>query len=312
MTTIFTHHDADGVTSAYFTSFALEDPQIVITKKFGETKDWEDGDYMTDMRPDNPKVKGTVIDHHLPHPKERNYELITHLEENGYNAPASLVAWQEFKDKIPKEHWWKLAIGVVGDGQPEKIPAEVIKEHPILMKKVPTSAFTRYGKITINSYPLYNMLSSGINALLRCGEYDEAMNQMMLAPHPLALYQSSKIKKYKRKVSTEFDRIVGTARSSDGTKDIYTFGDLVVIFFKSNLRMTGYISSRLQDSFDNKTLLSIEEASGSMSLRGDLSLYYRDILNTLDYVDLDGHPGFMGGTFTGTKGKMIEDLLEML
>lgn len=306
MTTIFCHHDADGITSAYFTSFGVKNADIKIADKFGDTTGWKDGDYMVDMRPDNPNIKGTVIDHHLPHSKDRKYKLITHLEDLGYNAPASFIAWLEYKDKIPKKEWWKLAIGLAGDGQIEKLPAEVIYSCPSLLSKIDTSSYLRYGKWTVNAYPIYNLLSSCINAFLRIGgedNYDEALNQLMMAPNPISLIKNNTVIRAKKMVADEIDRIM------KDNKVTLTFGNLILVYFDSPLRMTGYVGMKVGESFYNSTVLAIDTRTGSCSLRGKLANYYKDRFKNLDYLDIDGHPGFMGGTLHGDISKLIDDLM---
>ena len=92
--TIRAHHDADGITSAYFTSFGVKDSKIELWDgEFGDVTGLKKGDWMCDMRP-NKDLKGlTVIDHHLPHMEEHEYELF------GEDVPASLIAFNKFKEE---------------------------------------------------------------------------------------------------------------------------------------------------------------------------------------------------------------------
>ena len=303
MTTIYTHHDADGIVSAFFTSFGVKNSEIVVTEKFGDTSNWKDGDYMTDMRPDNPSIKGTVLDHHLPHSKDRKYKLITHLEDLGYNAPASLITWLEFKDKIPQKEWWKLTIGLGGDSQLEKTPAEVLKLNPILLKEVKTSVYNKYGKITINTYPIMQLLSSYINALLRINKYEEALNLLMFSPNPISILQSEEAIEAKEAVKSEFERILRT------NADVYHFNGLTLVLFDSTYRLSGYIASAIGS--DNSCILAINTSNGSASMRGKLALYYKDILKDVAGLELDGHPGFMGGSYTESTNKLIDALSKL-
>ena len=123
--TIFFHHDPDGVTSALFTYYHLnKKANVKCPEIFGDTDGWKDGDYMVDMRPTTGDIKGTVIDHHPNHIEDRKYEL--YHEE----YPASLITYEMFKEDIPEKDRWKVACGLVGDGQPELIPPEVFIQTP--------------------------------------------------------------------------------------------------------------------------------------------------------------------------------------
>ena len=158
--TLRCHWDADGVTSGHFASFGINDSQVVVgtyEKGFGDTSQLTKDDWILDMRPSDPKWDGNCIDHHLPHDKKHKYRLISD------DVPATLITWREFKKDIPKKEWWKIAIGLAGDGQPELIPTEVFQECPTLLKNVKTSVFQSYGKWKISTFPLYKLLSSNIN-----------------------------------------------------------------------------------------------------------------------------------------------------
>jgi len=295
------HWDADGITSAYFASYGI--PNSVIEFKegeFGDTTGLKKGDWMVDMRP-NTNMEGlNVIDHHLPH-KYKDIKYNATLDE----VPASLIAWRKFKDDIPKSEWWKLAIGLVGDGQPELIPPEVFEECPQLLTKIKTSAYQSYGKWNIGYYPVYKLLSSYVNAHLRKGEFTEALNLMRYSQTPVAILHSLKAKAAKASIKAEFENIVKTA-------DSYQFDDLVVFLYNSNYRMSGYMASSLQNSFSGKTIMAIDRGKGRGSLRGDLCHYWQDKLKHLEYLILDGHPGFFGVTCTVNTETLIEDIIKSL
>jgi len=296
---IIAHHDADGITSAHFAQFGVGEVEIIFPEKFGDTKKFEKGDVMVDMRPDNPDVEGLVIDHHLPHPEKHKYKLIS------ADYPASLIAWETYKKKIPKKEWWKVAIGVMGDGQPELIPTEVFKECPSLLKSVKTSVYQNYGKWNVSMFPIYKLLSSNINAFLRKGEYDSALNLIKYADSPHTIYASEDARIAKSDVKHDFQTAVKDS-------EIFDYGNLQVVVFYSKYRMSGYVGSSLMSAFNNKTIMAINKRNGSLSLRGDLATYYRDTLKDLTYLDIDGHAAFMGGKLTKNYNKLISDLDEIL
>jgi hypothetical protein len=300
MGTIFGHHDADGITSSYFTSFAYPDYEIKLTEEFGDTKGWVKDDVMCDMRPNDPNIEGLVIDHHLPHSKKRNYELISDTED----TPATLLAWREYKDKIPKSEWWKIVIGLAGDGKATLIPTEIFDLCPTLLRRVKTSVYERYG-LKVNQYPLYGLLSSYINAFLRKGEYESAINLLKYADSPLTIYTSDDARIAKQDTSNDYKLAIKDA-------EIIDYGIMQLIIYYSKYRMSGYIASAMQSPLDNKTIMAINERNGSLSLRGDLTEYIKDKLASLKYIEIDGHSGFMGGKLKKNHTKLIADLEKLL
>jgi len=298
-TIIRAHHDADGLISAYFTAYGVPKAQIQLWDgEFGDTTGLKEGDYMVDMRPKQ-NMKGlNVIDHHGPYPEDREYELITG------EKPASYLCWEKFKEEIPKSDWWKLAIGVCGDGQPELIPAEIFNECPQLLSRMKTSAGMYYGKWKINYYPLYKSLSSHVNSLLRKSEFEKAINLIRFSDTPLNIVTSSDAITAKREVKDEFEKIIKTSKS-------YDFEDIAIFVFNSDFRMSGYIASAMQHSLD-KTIMAINMRTGRGSLRGDLALYFKDKMKDLEYLYIDGHPGFMGLSITVNPDVLIYDLIDIL
>jgi len=299
---IFAHHDADGLTSAYFTLLGNPKSEIVITKEFGDVSGWTDGDIMVDMRPQDPNINGLVIDHHPGHPDKRNYNLIW---SNEY--PASYLAFNKYKSSIPKSVYWKLAIGLGGDNRLDLLTSEIIDSDPQLLYKVKTYIYQSYGNWQVSYYPVYKLLSSYVNALLRIYRYDDAKAIMNMSERPMDIIKYKPAIDAKNIVRDEIKNIMSSA-------DIVDFGNIQIVFFNSNYRLTGYIATVLGNAKDTSgsTILAINEKDGSMSLRGDLALYYRDKLNKLPYLEIDGHPGFMGGHIKQNKTKFLDDLYKII
>lgn len=290
MVTIRAHHDADGITSALFTSYGVPESEIEIQptgKDFGDTSGLTKDDWMVDMRPTNPEWAGTCIDHHFPHPKDRKYKLIPEIPDEYVHlardiVPATYISWNEFKDKIPKSEWFKICIGLGGDGALEMVPKEVFDECPMLLHNVKTSAYQSYGKWNINTFPLYSLLSSCINAFLRKGDYETAIYVMKFCQSPMELYNLPDVQIAKKDVANDYKTCIVNS-------EMYEFGNLVVILFDSKYRMSGYVASSVMDSFRGKTIMAINNKTGSISLRGKLAPYYKYKLSELDYINLDGH-----------------------
>ena len=301
MTTIRTHHDADGIIAAYFLSFSIPESIIQIWDgQFGDTTGLKKGDFMTDMRPLQDLEGLTAIDHHSPYPEGHKYNLIT--EE----VPASLIAWNHCKEVIPKEEWWKLAIGLLGDGQPELIPYEVLEQCPMLLTKIKTSSYQdKYTfKWKTNYFILYKLLSSGINALLRIRAYETALNLVKKAKTPMDIIHDKDSKLAKGKVKSEFESI-------NRSCEVYSFDNLKLCLYESSYRMAGYVAT-MMNLEDEVTTLAINKVDGSGSLRGDLALYWKGALKDLDYLEIDGHPGFMGARLKDKSERLIKDLSERL
>jgi len=302
MITVKSHWDPDGITSGYFTSFGVPDSEVKIgeyDKGFGYTGGLTNDDWMTDMKPADKEWAGNCIDHHLPHEEGHKYKLISD------DVPATLIAWREFKDKIPKSEWWKLAIGLMGDGQPELIPTEVFQLCPSLLKRIKTSGYQSYGKWNINMFPIYKLLSSGINAIMRKGDYEQAFNLVKYTLTPFELYNSDETRIAKMEIKNDFKMAVTEC-------EIIDYNNLALVLFHSHYRMSGYVASALMDTLKGRTVMAINKRNGSISLRGDLAPYYKDTLSHLEYLELGGHTKFMGGKLTKGCDTLINDLNEIL
>lgn len=309
---ILCHHDADGITSAYFASYGYPNHEIKVldNKEFGCTDGLTKDDVMVDMRPSNPNWEGTAYDHHFPHPENRKYKLTPNISNELYHyasdiIPASYITWETFKDKIPKSEWWKLAIGLGGDGALDLMPTEVFDECPMLMHSIKTSAYQSYGAWKINTYPLYSLLSSCINAFLRKGDSESAIYAMKFCQSPMELYNLPDVQIAKKDIQNEYKTAITDS-------EIYEFGNLIVVLFDSKYRMSGYISSSLMDAFKGKTMMAINNKTGSISLRGKMAPYYQEKLKPLDYVTIDGHREFMGGKLHKNPSVFINDLSGIL
>lgn len=302
--TLHTHHDADGIASAYLTQYAYPDYKIHIPEEFGDVTDWNDGDIMTDMRPRDPSIKGTVIDHHPGHAPigERKYTL--HFG----HKPATLVAFDMFKDKIPKDQWWKAMIGAVGDGQPEKCSYEIWESCKPLLKKYSTYVSKKRGASgwSYGSYPIYQSLSSPVNAFCRVGKYDEIFDIVKEVKTPLELIKHPAVISQKKKNNTQFNGIMYGS-------EVLTLPNLRIVLYKSrDIRVTGWVASVLGN--DNDTCIAINQLNGHLSVRGVLSNYIKGLCkeHNLDYIYFDGHDGFMGGRIQGDPYQLYYDLMELL
>ena len=301
MTLVRTHRDSDGIVTGYFVSYSVKNPKIEIWDgEFGDTTDMKSGDWMCDMRPSKNMEGINVIDHHLPHPTDRKYNAILDT------VPAGLIAWNNFKEDIPKSEWWKLAISCVGDGQPELIPPEVFEECPKLLTQIKTSSFqNKYTfKWEMRYFPMYKLLSSGINAMLRKKDYENALNLLKFAETPTDIIKSPESIKAKAEVRTEYEKILKSC-------DSYEFDNLRLVIYSSPYRMAGYVATDMLADADGKCIMAINRQDNHGSLRGELAYYWRNKLKNLPYLVIDGHPGFCGVSMIGNPDILVDDISKL-
>ena len=168
---VSTHSDADGVIAAVLLSTVTriatsskEHPNCPeFPSTFGKVGDV---DVVLDQLPQAGTVRvnraplTVVVDHHPNHPETPPYKLVWD------SVPTSLIVYEALKDMIPKEDAWKVAIGLVGDGQPELIPSEIWLEHRELLYEYGWVSES-YGQTKFYSYPAYRLLSRAVNDICR-------------------------------------------------------------------------------------------------------------------------------------------------
>ena len=295
------HHDADGITSGvlFYTAMknmGMEVDEIIYPDEFGGVDDWESGDTMVDMTPVDPTIEGMVYDHHPSHPpeSERNYQLVWD------SVPASLIVYNEFKDKLDYEDKWKVAVGVSGDGQPQVIPVEIWREYPELTI-VYRSEY--YNKTYDN--PMYMILSSLVNSACRLGTPDISFKVLLDAKSPLDLLNNGTLQDNRKTVS----KITKNAQS-EGTKILLPKG-VVLLTYNSLYSLSGRLASAMASS--GTTSIALNEQDGSFSVRGALANLIKDILD--DYPDdfkIGGHDGFLGGKCLNDPDLLSKILIEKL
>jgi intein/homing endonuclease len=299
---IFFHHDADGIVSAYMTSFAYPNAKFVCPDKFGDTKGISKNDIMVDMKPKDSSKEIIVIDHHEGHPSltERKYKLTFG------DKPASILCWEKFKDKIPKEEWWKVLIGATGDMQYELVPYEIWESCPELLTRS-SDGFYKFKDWVTYPNPIFIKLSSAINCFLRYGEWEKAMDLIKDAKSPYDIIENPEVKKQKAKLSKDFSDTLKGAKQ-------FNFGYLKVVIYESpKARLTGYIASVVapdNDFLNPTTVLAINELNGRLSMRGRLTTYYKGRLAELDYLTINGHGCFDKNTevLTNNGWKYFKDV----
>ena len=271
-----THADADGIVSAWICKSIDILSRLKFPKEFGDYKE-EPCDLMLDMRPIDNKFNGIVIDHHLDHPKERQYRLVW-----GY-VPTSLLCYELFKDKIPEDELWKVAIGIAGDGQPEHIPLEIINKFPELF----------YSDIYFGWKDEYSILlcfraSSLINACCRLNNPTQAFTRLDKAKTLMDLLDDQVLKNSIEELRRLRSQVEKKMKVIRGARAIY-------IEIETPAKLEGVIAQSIMDKKD-MTVICLNKETGNFSIRGYLALWYcKEVISQIEGVTCGGHAKFVGG-----------------
>lgn len=265
MTTIFTHWDSDGISGGVLYKKTHPDCSINFPSIFGGTEGWQDGDIMVDMCPNDPNVKGLVMDHHPGHKSIRNYQLIY------AEYPASLIVYNHVREELKEEDKWKVVVGLQGDVSPEFTPNEIWEDYNYLLD---TDEW---------DLPLYMRLSSPINSFCRAGKYMKAFDKLYNAKKPMDLITDPEIVKMKKEINKEFRRIRDEGK-------IRHFKHVWLWEYESDYNMGGYLAARLGNQTKH-TIIVLNKKSGGASIRGVLASL---IKSKLPDIQIGGHPIAMG------------------
>ena len=301
---LYTHDDADGISSAVLLAHAFPLKNINCPEDFGEweakedlAKNYKPPDVATDMIPKDPNWIGICIDHHPNHhPVEvRKYTLVWD------SIPTTGIVYKLFKEQIPEEYRWKVAVGLAGDGQPELIPPEIWKNCPALldMYSVP---YEKYGRITFSKIPVFLKLSSMVNAGCKIPEKWYTSYQVLKnAKEPLDVLEDPALKAAKESVDEEERRIFKESRPIE-------LPHFRVWEISSDYKIERSLGWKSEET-DKKTTIVVNSKTGRISLRGVLSLIVYEELKKMNY-NINGHPGFGGGKLK--KDQNVEQLIRDL
>jgi len=254
------------------------------------------------------KYDNFIIDHHM-----QTMEYVAKkCKDASYVAskvffgdiPTTGLVYRAFTDKIPDEEKWKVVGGMVGDGQPEKVPVEIWDMFPQLLETRGRVYRTAYGKMSEYPYPLYKHLSSPVNATCRMGNPEGAYEIIRRAKTPDDIITSIVFKNDKEAIKNEINSIF---RSGVEEQNITKYLSVVVI--NTDVKLASRICSAMSGMNSNKTWLIINEGSRKMSLRGDLASYIGAKLNERGF-QCGGHYGFYGGNLEETQ--IPEDIIKAL
>lgn len=284
------HDDADGLTSGVLLTYAFKTKEVVCPEDFGDwpinpdlAKGYKPPTACCDMIPKNPEWEGLCFDHHPGHPpvEQRKYKLVWG------EVPATLVVFKTLKDLIPEDQWWKIAIGCVGDGQPELIPSSIWKRFPELLENY-TSVWEQYGKLNFNEFPVYLRLSSNINAACKIPDkWYIAYQVLRAAKSPWQILEDPALLAAKRTIDDETKRVIKDSHAIDLN------AHLRVWIVNTEFKIERTLAWRSEEK-SHKTTLVLNEKTNRVSMRGALSEFYCEELAKVGY-NIHGHPGFSGG-----------------
>jgi len=295
-----THHDADGIYSAVLFSKIFKVDTVIIPEEFG---DYQDADVSLDLgAPLNPDWRGIAIDHH-PHDKENLQYKLVHGD-----IPTAGVMYEVFGEMIPTEWTWLVAGSLVGDGQAASIPPKIFEDHPELLESR-GSIYKSYGKTNIYDYTLYSLLSSPINATCRIGSPNTAFKVLNTCRTPDDVVSHPLFRDDQDKVTREVDNVINQfGKDKKLRKSTYTIGNFFVMIFNSDYRIASRLASSISSSVRTKTIISINETTGGISVRGDLAYWLVQKMNPLGWK-MGGHAGYCGGSLEGKTGEnFLRDL----
>jgi len=272
---IASHTDADGVCSLVLLSYRVSGRRAYFPENFGELE--EDTLICLDMVPVDTEWSGLCIDHHPHHSENRRYTLIWD------RVPTSLIVYRLVRDYIPEEERWKVAVGLVGDNQPELIPVEIWERFPELLDEYHFTNYS-YGSVKGGSYTLYKLLSSGINNLCRVNHPEIAVRILKNAESPLDLIRDQSIREAREIVEKELKRVF-----EEGF--LLEVGKILYFEFSSDLNITSRVATLLWKR-DDTTVIVYNRRLGKGSVRGVLSTLIQKKLE--DVVPVGGHAGYMG------------------
>lgn len=301
---LFMHDDADGIASAVLLTHVFKTKKVFCPEDFGvwdtlpdPANNYVPPDVVVDMVPQDPKWKGICFDHHPSHlpVEKRKYTLVWD------EIPATGIIYNLFKESIPEDYRWKVAVGLVGDGQAQLIPVEIWKKYPVLLNGY-SAPYEKYGRLSISKFPVYLRLSSHINAACKIPEkWYIAYQVLKNAKHPLDLFEDPALVACKATVNEEYKRVLKYSRPID-------FPHVRIWRINTVMKLERTIGWK-SENMDHKTTIVLNTQTKRISIRGVLSLVIYKELEKMGYK-VNGHPGFGGGRLIGkqTPNGLIRDL----
>lgn len=294
------HFDADGCYSAALLSTVFKIKKIHFPWKFGDYSTITEEirgktietpvDVALDLGPPLEKYDGIVIDHHAQTgiflgDNYKDYKKRVFFSD----VPATGMVYNIFKDKIPDNEKWKVAGGLVGDGQAAKMPPEIWDMFPILLEGRGNIYKGNYGKFKDYPYPIYKHLSSPINAMCRNGDPETAYEIICRAKGPMDILTNPALLNDKTAIDNEIKNVI-----KEGIQEQNITNYVSVVIISSKKRIGSRICSALGGVDYNRTWIVANDGNKRFSIRGDLADYLGTKLHAKG-ISCGGHAGYWGG-----------------
>jgi len=282
---IVAHSDADGISAAalYLIANNIDIEKVRFPEVFGDYV--TPNDIMLDMTPLE-GFKGLCIDHHPQHPENPEYQLIWD------NVPTTYIVWKHFKENIPKGHWWKVVVGVAGDGQANVLEPMFWYMFPELLL-VSESRYWGGSSYKNWEYPVYLRLASLINAAARSRNPNLALRKLIEARTVDDILEDAELEAYRVQLSKRVSEIVNKEAK------VYSLGPLRLVLYSAEERLGGRIAHRFWE--EGMTVIAVNQQTNEVSIRGDLTTLLVELLNK-GYGRFGGHAGYAGGELTNPIG----------
>jgi len=316
---VCSHFDADGCYSAALLSSVFKikkihfpwlfgDYSVIKEQKRNETIETS-VDVGLDLGPPLDEFNGIIIDHH---PQTLEYKRSTSPKYDSKifydDVPTTGIVYKLFKDRIPENETWKVAGGLVGDGQANKMPIEIWDKFPVLLESRGRIYQGTYGKLRDYPYPIYKQLSSPVNAMCRNGDPETAYEIIKRAKSPIDIVNNPAMKNDQETIENEIKEVFKERPIEENVRD--TVGIVVI---NSKKRIGSRICTLLSGMDSNKTWIVANDTNKKFSIRGDLADYVGSKL-LKEGFSCGGHSGFWGGELkTEQTGKdIVKTLREVL
>lgn len=301
------HDDADGVYSASLLFF-VEGIEIKKMKTVPSDErlmvesPTEFGNYKYSVAvdlgaPTNKDWNGICIDHHPNHSKDRKYKLYYDT------VPTGLIIWNELKDYIPTDQWWRVAGSLMGDASIHYLPAEIWDAFPQFFDEKGILYRDKWYHTKVSRTPLYVFLSSGVNALCRLGDPLGALNMCLKYRNPIDLALNTEAMHAKHLLEVEESNILKQQLPIEIIRNRYLLTKIKSS--RPEYSMSGKIASTLSSQYPFLTIIVLNESNGEVSIRGILAKYVADKLSA---------KGFKAGGHENASGAKvnIEDIKKFM
>jgi len=186
------------------------------------------------------------------------------------------------------------------------VPPEVWDRFPELLDDY-GSIYRSGSDWRFSRFPLFNFISSSVNALCRLGRAIDALELVERCKTPTDLVYSDVVLDAREQLRGEEEAILRSKPRVFVVKERYVV--TVVRSSRREISISGLIASRLLPEYSNKyTVVVVNETNGEVSIRGLLAHYLGSKLRQQGW-SVGGHAAAYGGNIPVDR---IRDFLEAI